>query len=514
MKSLYRSSLAVALGIGAWASAGNGFAISYPGVTDSPRNDVHLKANERLELESELTKEAQRIVNGLPPLPGQASNSHRVFAKFDKTGELLIVDLGKDFIPKSYGAQFEDNLHEISRSLISIMEGVIPIGGVEFRFDGENVYHYFPEERRETPTQKSPTNRTSARAEPSAEPPKVMISAGHGSYYHYGFKDWRFQRDSYNGVIEDVITPPMAEFLSSALTSRSGATTSFVRSRESTIHQPSGLEWWKVSSRYHLASKYPELKSVWNSKASSPREGDIERTEDLYARPLFANNQQVDALLQVHTNGVADTTARGLRLIYQPGRAEDQKLAESALCYMKELINSTPGYESYPAGGVYTDDNAETRKATMSTVIAEVGFHTNPDDQAALKDPVFQKAAMLGFEKGYRMYREGKSCSAFAITSTGPAAGKGPSKVPVSFSYTGYPQGAMKADAKIVQCAPGHRCGDAKGLPVTLKDGQLSWNFGCDSAESSNATHTVQTTIYDADGVKTTPIVSTVTCQA
>lgn len=286
MKSLYRSSLAVVLGVGALASANNGFAISYPGVTDSPKNVVHMQANERLQLESELTKEAQRIVNGLPPLPGQASNSHRVLAKFDRTGELLIVDLGKDFIPKSYGAQLEDNLHEISRSLISLMEGVIPIGGIEFRFSGENIYHYFPEERRETPIQKSPTNKISTRAELRADSPKVMISAGHGSYYHYGFKDWRFQRDSYNGVVEDVITPPMAEFLSSALVSRSGATTSFVRSRESTIHQPSGLEWWKVSSRYHLASKYPELTSVWNSKASSPREGDIERTEDLYARPF------------------------------------------------------------------------------------------------------------------------------------------------------------------------------------------------------------------------------------
>jgi len=172
MKSLYRSSLAVVLGVSAWASAGNGFAISYPGVTDSPRNVVHLQANERLQLESELTKEAQRIVNGLPPLPGQASNSHRVFAKFDKSGELLIVDLGKDFIPKSYGAQFEDNLHEISRSLIPLMEGVIPIGGIEFRFSGENLYHYFPEERRETPIQKSPASRTSSVAEPQVESPQ------------------------------------------------------------------------------------------------------------------------------------------------------------------------------------------------------------------------------------------------------------------------------------------------------------------------------------------------------
>lgn len=147
----------------------------------------------------------------------------------------------------------------------------------------------------------------------------------------------------------------------------------------------------------------------------------------------------VDTLLQVHTNGVTNTAVRGLRLIYQPGRVEDEKLAESALCYMKELIHATPSYESYPVGGVYTDDNAETREADMSTVIAEVGFHTNPEDQVALKDPAFQRAAMLGFEKGYRMYRLGKSCEPFTITSTPTIKAASTSSFQIVSHYQGNP---------------------------------------------------------------------------
>lgn len=509
MKLRYRSCLVSVLGISALTTSWVVTAITYPGVTDSPKNVVHMHAADRAQLERDLTKEAQRIVNGLPPLPGQASNSHMVSARFDKAGELLIVDLGKDFIPESNGAQFEDNLHEISRSLLPLLEGVVPVGGVDFKFSGKDIYEYFPEDRRKTPIQTPPTERSSSLLQSAAVAQKVMISAGHGAYYHYGYKDWRFQRDAYNGVTEDLITPLMADFLSSALISRSGAATSFVRSRESTIHQPSGLEWWKISSRYHLESKYPDLTSVWNSKASSPREGDIERTEDLYSRPLFANNQNVDTLLQVHTNGVTDTTVRGLRLIYQPGRVEDQKLAESAFCYMKEIIHSTPGYESYPAGGVYTDDNAETRVATMSTVIAEVGFHTNPEDQAALKDPNFQKSAMRGFEKGYRMYRLGKTCEPFSIASTPDIKAPSVSTFQIVSNYKGNPTFPVQRISKAISCPSGITCtGSTQKIVAANADSSLVTKGNC-NAIGSNPRFTIKwgVTFIDADGVTATTTV-------
>jgi N-acetylmuramoyl-L-alanine amidase len=477
-------------------------AMTYAGVTDSPKNVVHMRALDRAQLEYDLTNEAQRIVDRLPPLDGQASNNHKVSVRFDGKGEMLIVDLGRGFIPEINGAQFEDNLHEVSTLLLTLLEGEVPVAGVRFIFSGKDRYEYFPEDKRETPPQISPSTKSSALSLPTAVAPKVMISAGHGSYYHYGYKDWRYQRDEYNGVLEDLITPPMAELLSSALISRSGATTSFVRSRESTIHEPSGLEWWKVSSRYHLASKYPDLTSVWNSKASSPRTGDIERTEDLYARPLFANNQNVDTLLQIHTNGVADTTARGLRLIHQPGRVEDRKLAESALCYMKEVIHATPGYESYPIGGVHEDDNAETREAHMSTVIAEVGFHTNPEDQAALKDPNFQKAAMLGFEKGYRMYRLGKTCEPFAITSTPDIKAPSISSFNIVSNFTGNPTFPVTRTSKATSCPSGITCTGSTQKLTAATDNSFVTKGTC-TARDPMPRFTIgwAVTFIDADGV-------------
>ncbi|WP_155760524.1 hypothetical protein [Stenotrophomonas maltophilia] len=160
MKFSHTSYLAPILGIGALMTPWIVVATPHSSVADSPQNVVHMKATDRAQVESDLTKEAQKIVDELPPLPGQASNSHRVSVKFNKTGELLIVDLGRDFVPEMYGAQFEDNLHEISRSLLPLLEGVIPVKGVEFQYSGKSIYDYFPEERHETPIQVSPTARS------------------------------------------------------------------------------------------------------------------------------------------------------------------------------------------------------------------------------------------------------------------------------------------------------------------------------------------------------------------
>ncbi|MNY77580.1 hypothetical protein D3C86_2175370 [compost metagenome] len=70
----------------------------------------------------------------------------------------------------------------------------------------------------------------------------------------------------------------------------------------------------------------------------------------------------------------------------------------------------------------------------------------------------------------------------------------------------------MKADVEIVKCAPGNTCNGAKGLPVTLADGKLSWSFTCGTVVA-NATHTVRTKLYDADGVFADSVESAVTCQ-
>lgn len=43
----------------------------------------------------------------------------------------------------------------------------------------------------------------------------------------------------------------------------------------------------------------------------------------------------------------------------------------------------------------------------MPTALIELGFHTNMDDSAALRDSAFRIVAMRGVEKGYRTFKRG-----------------------------------------------------------------------------------------------------------
>ena len=60
----------------------------------------------------------------------------------------------------------------------------------------------------------------------------LVVDAGHGIYFHHRFDDWRAQRDPSNGITEDFLTPGLATELSTWLSARSGATSTFPRSTE------------------------------------------------------------------------------------------------------------------------------------------------------------------------------------------------------------------------------------------------------------------------------------------
>lgn len=242
-----------------------------------------------------------------------------------------------------------------------------------------------------------------------------MISPGHGFYYHHGYKDWRAQRESVNGILEDDITMPMASKLQWAL-ELGGANARLTRANALGAHQASGLLWSKLSSRYTLEALLPENPEIWHSmpKSTKPLR---DRDEDLRSRPLYANFLKADALIHVHTNADGNPKATGARAIIHPGR-ENQALAKNILCSMRELIHANESFSDYvvPSDPSVMTNKGENRLAKMPSVIVEVGFHTNPSDAAYLKDVTFQQLAMRGVAKGFRLFRDGKHCEQFAVS--------------------------------------------------------------------------------------------------
>jgi N-acetylmuramoyl-L-alanine amidase len=460
----------------------------------------------RSQIESTIARDIQRRVDGLKRIEGQGKHV-AVSATLNPKGDVLTLNLSVEFLPKWYGAEFEDLLHQLSTAAEEQLRDRSSVGRVQFRIGGRDIYDYFPEDR------PAPRPASGSSQAPRTTAGTVVLGAGHGVYFHYGYNDWRAQRDPSNGITEDFITPAFASELSTWLVARSSATTMFARSQAADLHTPSGQPWANVAARYYLEATYPNNPEIWHSKPNDTSNL-RERNEDINSRPLFANHVGATTVIHLHTNA-ADASATGARAIYHTGRTADQTLANNMLCYMGELIHAKEGYEEYtvPKNANARDNLGENSKATMPSVIIEAGFHTNASDAAALQDPVFRTAAMKGVEKGYRLTGEGKGCELFKVPKIADSTGLQGVPIPVKVPYKGYPEFAVTATVEIISCPSGWTC---TGGTVTYNDktpSPLKYTFSCNvTSPQPPATFGLRTTLKDIDDVKTKPVDHNVTC--
>lgn len=284
---------------------------------------------------------------------------------------------------------------------------------------------------------------------------RVLVSAGHGYYFHKKF-GWTAQRTLTNGILEDIATPAFAASLDAYSVSRSGAEVFGARSLARERHLESNQPWSAMASRYFLKDLLPDVPAIWNSK---PGEGDDleEYNQDIRSRPLYANHFGVNAAIHVHTNAGA-SNVRGIRVYHAPGREADRVLATNALCYIKESLSSNQAYENFPvASEPHAKGHGENRYAEMPSIIAEVGFHTNKQDAAAIGSYVFRDLTMRGLEKGYRMFREGRGCEPFAVQHPEVnLVSDTPFKADLVFG--GAPRFLVKYEMAVTECTPGIIC--------------------------------------------------------
>lgn len=468
----------------------------------------------RIEIERQVASELQNLLDRMERTEGQ-SRALTVKVSFDSTGEILIIDPGKGFLNlrnTHISAKTEEQMQELTGTALYLLDGIIKVTGTEFRFDGKDIYHYFPSE-----WHPKPPIRSKPLANGPTIPAKVVISPSHGLYYLFhsgGGGEWIEQRPLLNGIREDYITPFLADSLEIWMHVRSGSETTWTRSKSFDIHKPSGQEWWRVAARGHLEQTYPEHPEIWHSLPNHTG-NDRQYDEDIRARPLFANYLGADTLISLHTNGSENTSIRGAEAYAHPGREADRALGTSILCYMKEIIQAQEGYESFPVRSYASTagNYGENRLATMPAIVVEVAYHSNPADAAALQDPVFQTAAMKGIEKGYRLKAENKPCSPFNIDNIPDTSG--PHNTPITHTvfYNGYPQFPVTAEMEYVTCPTGWYCNDFEIALASKAPSPLLYSTTCDAPDSEpSATFRLKTTLIDADGVSTGPTEHSYTC--
>ncbi|MDF2480089.1 MULTISPECIES: N-acetylmuramoyl-L-alanine amidase family protein [Stenotrophomonas] len=402
-----------------------------------------------------LTQKARDILERVRLVDGQA-RTRRVEVSADIAKGVVTVALDRAFLPADYGPSFEDQRSEISFGLLHWAEQAAPFSRVIFLYDGKEIEHYFPEiKAADDAAREAGEALRRIRGTPGSG--MAFVAAGHGYFYSYKDNRWVTSRDEWNGVSEGLLTPSYAEELKAVIEQRSQMPV--VRPRVQTMgttHPPSGEEWWTIAARYAIAEQYPGETKIWNTYAGSAL-WDREEREDINSRPLLANHHRAEVAIHLHSNGEPSGSARGTRVIVQPGRPMDAALAQSVLCSMKELIHSLPEHGAFTvAPAPHALDKGENREAHMPSIIVETAFHTNPDDAKALLDPVFRSAAMKGVEKGYRLWATGKACETLALDPLADVQIPVRSSRFVPVAFKGNPQYPLVLELSVASCVGGN----------------------------------------------------------
>lgn len=405
----------------------------------------------------------------------------------------MVVDFGPGYLPgdeQNYGELFliplaADLRHYSDQAGLEILD-------VEFLFQGKPIEAHFPEDHPLPRTAKSRSAHT-----------RALVSSSHGYIALHPSRAWEFQRPAPLGLQEDVLSPTYGDELQDLLEQRSGLVVHRARSRSKDPHPESGYPWEQMSSRYHLKALFPERADIWNELPNSPS-SDREVKEDIRARPNYANHLGVDVMLSLHTNGNPSPGVRGAEVYHHRTKPEDKALGDSILCGMREVIHAQPGYESFPIRAEsVAEGHGENRIGTMPSVIVETAYHSNPEDVAALQDPVFRSAAMKGVEKGYRLWATGKSCAQFALQPISDIEVPLQTSRDVNVSFLGNPQYPLGIEVAVADCRPPGVCTPWKGR-FEDPDAPVKFEVSCSSTRPGTVRWKVL--MRDADGVAAAPV--------
>ncbi|MCC5911338.1 MAG: N-acetylmuramoyl-L-alanine amidase [Clostridiaceae bacterium] len=151
-----------------------------------------------------------------------------------------------------------------------------------------------------------------------------------------------------------------------------------------------------------VALEFKRLMEAEGYPVKLTREKD--ETVALYRRPELANLWQGDLFISFHTNAASATTAGGIEtfctLNNEWGNGDHQEAKRVAEIVQKKLVEATGWRDrgvktrlvDNPTSPIHNKDfYAVIRRAKMPALIVEMGFHSNPQEEAKLKDPAFRK---------------------------------------------------------------------------------------------------------------------------
>ncbi|MHB9148989.1 MAG: N-acetylmuramoyl-L-alanine amidase [Thermoleophilia bacterium] len=130
----------------------------------------------------------------------------------------------------------------------------------------------------------------------------------------------------------------------------------------------------------------------------------LTRDDDSYPtlqqRTDLANQAGADVFVSIHNNAGGDPLSEGTETFYWGTSAEDYSIEGKRLAQAIQR-NLTASLESVDRGArTHWNSLHVLRESLMPAALTEVGFLTNAEEEAKLKDPVYLQAAALGIARG------------------------------------------------------------------------------------------------------------------
>lgn len=110
-----------------------------------------------------------------------------------------------------------------------------------------------------------------------------------------------------------------------------------------------------------------------------------QKVSDLKERVRITNETEGAILISLHQNTYSDSRYRGAQVFYADGN-DSRKMAQALQQNLVSVLNPGSLRKTKPTKGVYLMEHI-----TCPGILIECGFLTNPEEEALLRNPVYQK---------------------------------------------------------------------------------------------------------------------------
>lgn len=124
------------------------------------------------------------------------------------------------------------------------------------------------------------------------------------------------------------------------------------------------------------------------------------KNRDLAKRPQVANDAGAHCFVSIHCNSAANPTARGWEIFTTPGQNNSDKLATCIHGEWKKQVGGSIRADLADGDADKEASFAVIRGTKCPSCLIELGFISNPQDAAQLRDPTWQSKAAEAIAEG------------------------------------------------------------------------------------------------------------------